>query len=162
MGAKLPPLTPVASALLATALAALVAGCGESPEDWDDARADPSNAQVVDLGRKVYAAHCAVCHGANLEGQANWRERLPNGRMPAPPHDETGHTWHHPDRVLFAITRDGLSPPYAPRGYESDMQAFRGRLSDEEIWAALAFIKSRWRPEIWTARAERERNASRR
>ena len=48
-------------------------------------------------GKTVYTANCAACHGANLEGQANWRERLDNGRLPAPPHDKTGHTWHHPD-----------------------------------------------------------------
>lgn len=162
MRAKLPALTPAAGATLALALAALVAGCGEPPTDWDDARADPANAQAVALGQKVYATHCAACHGANLEGQPNWRERLPNGRLPAPPHDETGHTWHHPDRVLIAITQDGLAPPYAPKGYESDMPAFRGRLSDEEAWAVLAFIKSRWRREVWSAREERARIASRR
>ena len=80
--------------------------------------------------------------------------------MPAPPHDESGHTWHHPDNVLFAITKNGLVPPYAPSGYESDMPAFRGRLSDDEIWAVLAFIKSQWRSrEVLDARAEMIRNA---
>ncbi len=75
--------------------------------------------------------------------------------MPAPPHDESGHTWHHPDRVLFAITRNGLVPPYAPEGYASDMPAYAGRLSDDEIWAVLAFIKSRWTdPEVRAARAQ--------
>jgi hypothetical protein len=28
---------------------------------------------------------------------------------------ESGHTWHHPDGILFAITRSGLVPPHAPR-----------------------------------------------
>ncbi|MGQ0509991.1 MAG: c-type cytochrome [Betaproteobacteria bacterium] len=144
------------------ALAAFAAGCGEVPAGWDDVRADPANAPVVAQGAKVYAEHCAACHGANLEGQPRWRERLPNGRLPAPPHDETGHTWHHPDRVLFAITQEGLAPPYAPKGYESDMPAFRSRLSDGEAWAVLAYIKSRWRTEVWTARAEMASNASRR
>lgn len=75
--------------------------------------------------------------------------------MPAPPHDESGHTWHHPDDVLFAIVKDGLVPPYAPRGYESDMPAFAGKLSRDEIWAVLAFIKSHWKsPELLAARAE--------
>jgi mono/diheme cytochrome c family protein len=77
-----------------------------------------------------------------LEGQPNWRERLPSGRLPAPPHDASGHTWHHPDAVLFTITRDGLGA-IVP-GYESDMPAFGGVLSDAEIRAVLAFIKSRW------------------
>jgi mono/diheme cytochrome c family protein len=110
-------------------------------------RADPEDAAQVARGRAVYAAECASCHGAKLEGQPDWRMRLPNGRLPAPPHDASGHTWHHPDRVLFEITREGIAA-HAPAGYESDMPAFGPRLSDAEIWAALAYIKSRWPPEI--------------
>lgn len=125
-------------------LAGLVAGCGQASSTFDDPRADPDDAARLALGARVYAQQCAACHGANLEGQPEWRKRLPSGRLPAPPHDESGHTWHHPDRVLFAITRDGLVPPLAPQGYASDMPAFAGRLSDDEIWAVLAFIKSRW------------------
>lgn len=63
--------------------------------------------------------------------------------MPAPPHDASGHTWHHPEGVLFRITRDG---PVAivGSGYKSDMPRFGGVLSNEEIQAVLAFIKSAW------------------
>src|SRR3712207_630865 len=57
--------------------------------------ADPANAAQVALGRQVYAANCASCHGANLEGQPNWQQDLPAGGRPAPPHDASGHTWHH-------------------------------------------------------------------
>ena len=110
----------------------------------------------------MYAQHCAACHGARLEGQANWREPLPSRRMPAPPHDASGHTWHHPDAVLFGITKRGLVPgEYAPPGYQSDMPGFAGALTDDEIWAVLAYIKSTWPPEIRraqsrvTARAKR-------
>jgi mono/diheme cytochrome c family protein len=110
--------------------------------------ADPNDQIQVALGRSVYDAQCARCHGDRLQGQPDWRERLPNGRLPAPPHDETGHTWHHPDRVLFAITKRGLRPPNAPEGYESDMPAYQGVLSDAEIWAVIAFLKSSWPPVI--------------
>ncbi|TMD10052.1 MAG: c-type cytochrome [Chloroflexi bacterium] len=117
---------------------------------------------AVNLGERVYAQNCAACHGARLEGQPNWRARLPNGRLPAPPHDETGHTWHHPDEVLFGITKNGLVPPYAPRDYESDMPAFAGKLGDEEIWAVLAYIESHWTSrDVLEARAEMTRNARR-
>jgi len=101
----------------------------------------------VALGATVYAARCAQCHGANLEGQPDWQQRRANGRLPAPPHDASGHTWHHPDEVLFGITKNGMSP-YAPADYESDMPAFAGTLTDDEIAAAIAFIKSRWPPDI--------------
>lgn len=110
-------------------------------------RADPNDAAQVAQGRAVYAAQCASCHGAKLEGQPNWRQRQPNGRLPAPPHDASGHTWHHPDRALFEITRDGIAA-HAPKGYESDMPAFDQTLSDADIWAVLAYIKSRWPPQI--------------
>jgi mono/diheme cytochrome c family protein len=147
--------------MLAIALLPLAWGCTETSSQWDDRRADPGNAARVALGERVYAQHCAVCHGAKLEGQPQWRRRLPNGRLPAPPHDESGHTWHHPDRVLFAITRNGLAPPYAPPDYESDMPAYAGRLTDDEIWAALAFIKSRWTSrEVREARAQMSASAA--
>lgn len=111
-------------------------------------RADPDDARQVALGETVYRQQCASCHGAKLEGQANWRIRKPDGRLPAPPHEESGHTWHHPDDQLFRITKLGLKPPLAPEGYESDMPAFGPVVVDEQIWAVLAFIKSRWPAEI--------------
>lgn len=123
--------------ILVAALCAVVAGCGGKPT------ADPTNEAQVAAGKRVYEAHCASCHGARLEGQANWRERRPDGKLPAPPHDASGHTWHHTDEALFRVTKDGLAA-IAGAGYETDMPAFAGRLSDEEIWAVLAYIKSRW------------------
>lgn len=111
-------------------------------------RADPKDSRQITLGEGVYRENCAACHGANLEGQPNWKIRKSDGRLPAPPHDETGHTWHHTDEQLFRITKLGLRPPLAPEGYESDMPPFGDALSDDEIWAVLAYIKSRWPAEI--------------
>lgn len=125
--------------------------------------ADPGDRQQVARGKAVYERHCAGCHGANLEGQPNWERKLATGRMPAPPHDASGHTWHHPDPMLFGMTKHGLVPgKYAPPKYESDMPAFGGTLSDEEIWAVIAYIKSRWPEEIRRAQAEITREAARR
>ncbi len=107
-------------------------------------RADPSNSRQVASGKAVYDRNCAACHGGNLEGQPEWRSRLPNGRLPAPPHDDSGHTWHHDDDVLFGLTKFGLMPPYGPPAYQSDMPAFGTTLSDQQIWDVLAYIKSRW------------------
>lgn len=145
---------------LVVALLALgAAACGEGPQA-EDPREDPRDAARVVLGAKVYAQHCAACHGARLEGQPEWRRRLPNGRLPAPPHDESGHATQKLDNVLFAITRNGLVPPYAPAGYASDIPAYGGVLKDEEIWAAVAYIKSHWTSrEALAARAEMSRQA---
>ena len=97
--------------------------------------------EVAD-GQVLYAEHCGACHGGNLEGQPDWQNRLANGRLPAPPHDETGHTWHHPDQDLFRIVKEGVAA-IVP-GYETDMPAFGGVLSDDEIRAVLDYIKGTW------------------
>jgi mono/diheme cytochrome c family protein len=98
---------------------------------------------LIALGRVTYVEHCANCHGTKLEGQPQWKKRLPSGRLPAPPHDASGHTWHHPDKLLFEITKFGTEAVIGG-GYESDMLAFKDVLSDNEISAVLAFIKSTW------------------
>ncbi|MDA0191732.1 MAG: cytochrome c, partial [Proteobacteria bacterium] len=94
-------------------------------------------------GRPIYADQCATCHGAELEGQPGWRSPLPSGRLPAPPHDASGHTWHHPDDVLFRIVREGTAAVVGG-GYESDMPGFADVLSDADIRAVLDYIKSTW------------------
>lgn len=105
--------------------------------------AGTGEAAAIAQGRHLYAASCASCHGARLEGQPNWKRQLPSGRMPAPPHDASGHTWHHPDGALYRITKEG-SAAVVGNGYESDMPEFGSKLADEEIRAVLTFIKSTW------------------
>ncbi len=109
--------------------------------------ADIGNGEMVALGETVYAENCAQCHGANREGQPNWRKRNEDGTLPPPPHDPSGHTWHHPDTVLFNITKQG-GQANAPKDFKSAMPAFGKTLSDDKIWAVLAFIKSKWPPAI--------------
>lgn len=94
-------------------------------------------------GGAVYAQACASCHGVKLKGQPDWRTPGPNGRLPAPPHDESGHTWHHPDRVLLDITMRGTAAVVGG-GYESDMPGFSDMYSEEELRDVLAWIKAQW------------------
>lgn len=123
--------------------------------------ADPTDKKQVQRGRLIYKRFCSLCHGVNLEGQANWRIRKPDGKLPAPPHDESGHTWHHPDDMLFGIIKQGLVPPNAPLDYKSDMPAWGGTLKDEDIWAVLAYIKSRWPAETRRLQEDINRDAQR-
>jgi mono/diheme cytochrome c family protein len=110
----------------------------------------------VAFGESLYAEHCASCHGAELEGQSSWRTPLPDGRYPAPPHDATGHTWHHDDAYFFETTKYG-GQARARQSFVSGMPAFGDELTDDEIWAVLAFIKSRWPEEIRARQARTRR-----
>lgn len=102
-----------------------------------------SDAQAVSLGRDLYAENCAACHAADLAGQADWKSRDAEGYLPAPPHDETGHTWHHPTMQLFEITKLGTEA-IVGGSYKSNMVGFQDVMTDAEIYAVLAFIKSTW------------------
>lgn len=105
--------------------------------------ANADDSQLVAKGKTVYAEQCAVCHGKNLKGQPNWKSPLPSGGLPAPPHDATGHTWHHTDQLLFDYTKKG-GQAMIPGNFKSNMPGFADKLTDDEIWAALAYIKSTW------------------
>ena len=104
--------------------------------------------RTIDTGQKIYADNCASCHGQNLEGEPNWRSPKADLTMPAPPHDDTGHTWHHSDEVLFKLTKYGLAAYLKQPDYKSNMPAYEDVLTDDEINAVLSFIKSRWSPEM--------------
>lgn len=126
------------------AIASLAAGVATVALASEDGQMFPYNdPAVVAAGENLYAENCAVCHGAELEGQPDWRQRDADGFLPAPPHDETGHTWHHADPLLFTITKYGTEVVVGG-GYTSHMIGFGEILSDAEIIAVLAYIKSTW------------------
>jgi S-disulfanyl-L-cysteine oxidoreductase SoxD len=86
-------------------------------------------AGLVRLGEGLYRDHCAACHGADLEGETpDWQVRDEDGYLPGPPHDETGHTWHHPDQLLFDITKYGIAEAANLPDYPTRMPAFEGVL----------------------------------
>lgn len=147
---KLKPLALGATGLLALLLAAAAGYFFYAPELQEPPLHSlrPDDPQVVRVGARIYAQHCAACHGAKGEGQPNWRDRGPDDLLPAPPHDPSGHTWHHPDEQLFAITKQGLAKLINDPGYRTAMPIYDGVLSDDEIVAVLSWIKAQWPPEV--------------
>ncbi|MBW6506324.1 MAG: cytochrome c [Rhodobacteraceae bacterium] len=126
-------------------LAALTLATGLAAGVW--MLANPSAVLASDdqiaRGREVYAGFCAACHGAKLEGQPDWKRPGPSGRYPAPPHDPSGHTWHHSDTVLAQIIYWGTEAMVG-NGYQSDMPGFKDIIPEDDILAVLSFIKSTW------------------
>lgn len=102
-------------------------------------------------GQALYATQCSACHGPNLEGQPNWRVPGDDGVLPAPPHDRTGHTWHHDNQLLFDYTYLGGQTALEARGitgFNSGMMGVQGILTEDEVWDILAFIRSTWPEEV--------------
>jgi len=122
----------------------LTAGSGMQPAQRPVMSGDPA---VIATGKKLYGDYCASCHGGRLQGQPGWTRRDAEGYLPAPPHDASGHTWHHPTAMLFDIVKHGPAA-LAPAGYRSTMPGYGDTLTDEEIIAILSYIRSRWPADI--------------
>jgi len=166
---------PIVGAVIALLFLAWAMGLLDSrkplPSSSEPGRSAPELAQAlltkpslqdVAAGGPLYAANCAACHGANLEGQANWQEPNENGTPKAPPHDDSGHTWHHDDLMLFRYTKLGGKAVMAQAGvsnFLSGMPGFSEDLSDKQIRQILAFIKSRWSSRSRKVQRERSRTA---
>ncbi len=126
---------------------ATVASAGHEMDDRD-----------LTSGQALYAEQCASCHGVNLEGQPDWQTPDNNGILPAPPHDETGHTWHHDNQLLFEYTQLGGEAALAARGvngFASGMPGFGDILTDDDIWDILAYIRSIWPERVQEVQAGR-------
>jgi mono/diheme cytochrome c family protein len=120
---------------------------GQAPQQRAQEIAAPPTItpQEIALGEMVYATNCASCHGENLEGETEWKKQNEDGSFRSPPHSAEGHTWHHADNVLIeAIKEGGSRYEEMDIGVTSNMPAFAATLTDEEVVAVLAFIKSTW------------------
>ena len=152
--------TVALSLVLLGSLAVLPAGAaGEGGTDGIETDLPADDLAVVARGEEIYAVQCASCHGAELEGQPDWRSRGPDGLLPAPPHDASGHTWHHADDLLFEIVKYGPGAVIGDPAYRSAMPAYEGVLDDEDIVAALTYIKHSWPAEErrWQAEVDAPR-----
>lgn len=118
----------VAAGLAGLGLAGLGAGwAGLWPED------------AVARGGRLYAANCAACHGAALQGAEAPPAMGSEPRRAAPPLGSSGHAWQHGDAELLAMMMDGS-------GDAAGMPGFAGRLDVAEARAILAFVKQHWPP----------------
>lgn len=125
--------------LIFTVMPALATASGAS---------DVSNSSSGEIkeGRNTYEQYCAACHGRQGEGAADWKKRNDKGEMPAPPHDETGHTWRHSDAMLFKMIAEGWRHPFN-KSDRLTMPAFKDSLTDQEIKAVIEYLRTLWTEE---------------
>jgi mono/diheme cytochrome c family protein len=93
----------------------------------------------------LFAQHCAECHGANGEGQ----QPDPYAPGMAPPHNNDGHTWHHPDQVNFATVWNGTQQ------LGGKMPGFHDQLTADEVVLVLGYLKQWWSADAQALQRER-------
>lgn len=114
------------------------------------------DSKLVTEGHALYQQHCASCHGANARGAPNWQERDQHGELPAPPHDEEGHTWRHSDAELYQMVSKGWRDPFNKTG-RLTMPAFGDVLTPKQIRAVITYLKTLWTTEEREFQAEESR-----
>jgi mono/diheme cytochrome c family protein len=94
----------------------------------------PFSVDTIALGARVYAQHCASCHGADGRGEgpraaslAQWPPTLASPLLARRADGEL--FWH-----VLAGMRDRQGEPTMP--------AFRDRLGDQQVWAVLDYMKA--------------------
>ena len=107
------------------------------------------NQAVIDYGNKLFQQHCAVCHGTNAEGTADWKQADENGRYPPPPLDGSAHAWHHSIPVLVRSITEGSIK------LGGSMPPFGDKLSQQDALALIAFFQSKWPDQVYDTWHER-------
>ncbi|MGB0732327.1 MAG: c-type cytochrome [Pontibacterium sp.] len=109
----------------------------------------------AERGKKVFAANCAICHGANAESTPHWRTVDNNGHYPPPPLNGSAHAWHHPMTMLGSTIYNGGAP------VGGQMPAFKDKLSETDIIDVIAHFQTYWSDDIyqqWLQIEHRARN----
>ncbi|HEY9018125.1 cytochrome c [Thiomicrospira sp.] len=132
--------------LFLTLLLLIFAGCSAE----QSAKVEPSErwytSEDVRVGQKVFLQNCAVCHGNQAQGLVkDWKQTLADGSYPAPPLNGTAHAWHHPLKILLRTTQNGGVP------LGGKMPGFKGKLSQSEQLAAIAYFQSFWPDKVYQA-----------
>jgi len=105
--------------LVTLTFAIVTAGCAVTPPQSQPAPREIS--AEVRAGGKLYAQHCASCHGANADG---------SGRAPSL---HTASVQGMPDAALVQFLTDGDLPKGMPSW---------SRLPEERRWQLARYIKS--------------------
>jgi len=125
-------------------LCALLVAC-EKADDEPKVDGRWYSQSQVELGKRVYAEHCKVCHLENAQGTASWKERTADGKYPPPPLNGSAHAWHHPLVLLKKTIEEGGIP------LGGTMPGFGGKLKEAENLAAISYFQSHWNDEIYAA-----------
>jgi cbb3-type cytochrome c oxidase subunit III len=89
----------------------------------------PSDAASIEEGRKLFQRNCASCHGPAGKGDGSMA--LAGGT----PSNLTDETWDHgsSDGEVFVVIRDGTT---------SDMEPYKDRLTEKQMWHLVNYIRS--------------------
>jgi len=122
-------------------LCVAAAACSESTPSYPKRQPPEGFLQKsanITAGAKLFAEHCARCHGKPGEGR---NVRAEFFQPPAPDFTNPAYRHKDPAYLFWPIARGKTAEPYRSRG--SVMPAWGPHFSDTEIWQMVAYLQSR-------------------
>ncbi|PIW26718.1 MAG: hypothetical protein COW30_13605 [Rhodospirillales bacterium CG15_BIG_FIL_POST_REV_8_21_14_020_66_15] len=129
----------------AIALCFAIVGFIAANRPAEQSLAAAENRKQVDLGQLTYQQNCMACHGVKLKGRPSWE--VSSSKQAGIPLSADGTTWHLSDRHLFDAIATGVRVKAGETKRIHDKgfaQSAGGRLSDQEVWALIAYFKTTW------------------
>ena len=85
----------------------------------------------ITAGKALFTKHCVSCHGAEGKGDGKFAPKN------SPPADLSDAEWKRgsTDGEIFTVVREGAAPELVMRG-------FKGRMTDDEIWNVVNYVRS--------------------
>ncbi len=109
-------------------------------------RASAENREQVSIGRLAYQQNCAVCHGLDLRGKPTWHKTVQGNALRAGSALNTvGDVWKTSDDDIYRLIARGDRPvPEGAHPVVIHPEPFGGKLTENQIWGLIAFMKSTW------------------
>ena len=120
----------IIAALALACLGRIAVAAQGSPETAALENPVASTRESIAAGQQSYGRYCASCHGSSGEGG------MGNDLIPDAP-DLTDEMWDHgsTDGDVFDAIKNGVGPDF-------DMIPWNDRLTDDEVWNVVNYVRS--------------------
>jgi mono/diheme cytochrome c family protein len=112
--------------------AIVIAGQGKPPDKEVAKGPFPYTRRSIAEGKKYYLVNCVECHDQDGKGLGR---RDFSGTPPADLTDPDAWTHGTTEQAIFKNTKDGTP---------DDMPPYKDKMTDEEIWHTVNFVRSLW------------------
>jgi mono/diheme cytochrome c family protein len=118
---------------LCAVVSAQYAGWVIPPDGKDEKSPLKPSADLVKKGKTIFTANCQKCHG-------------PEGKGDGPDSDPHSPAADLTDDFRTALNPDGVLYYKISNGHSNDMPAFKSKLTKDEVWTVIEYVKSLRKP----------------
>lgn len=105
---------------------------GGSPEGKKLKNPVAASPDSIKAGQASFQKYCRFCHGTDAKGNG---PMAPQGTHPSDLTDTSKWTRGTTDGEIFMVVKEGAGPKF-------DMKGFKSKMTDQEIWNVVTYLRS--------------------